>query len=436
MGAIATSRFGLGARPGEIEAASKDATGWLLAQLQPSAAPAWIGLPHSAELLREARRLEIEQPVERLRRPWFETTIRSEHQHRATHMFNTPAPFRERWAMFWRNHFAVKIDAHRVELIAGAYAREAIDPHLFGRYEDMVLAAVSHPAMLFSLNQVASVGPNSRFGRATGAGLNENLARELMELHTLGVDGGYDQDDVAELAKVLTGWTVGGDDAGIMAGRFIEDPERREPGARRVLGRTWPESEDRARLLVRRLAGHPATARRVAVKLARHFTADAPPESLVKRLRVAFLESEGDLRVVAETLVNAPECWVAEPRKFKTPIEFVTSLHRATEAPDSAIDAALGAAMVMGHFWLTARSPDGWSDEASAWATPQGIALRAQYAWGAAHKSAAPDSRAFANTVLGRLVRRETAATAMSGAGLDRPSAFALVAMSPEFQRR
>lgn len=432
MAAIAATRFGLGARPGEIDAASHDPTGWVLAQTDEPSAPTWFDAPHSSELIGDTRRLNDEEPVAERRRKWGERTIQSEQLHRIRHMATTDAPFRERWAAFWRNHFALKIGGPFVDIVAASFGREAVDPFLFGRFEDMAAAAAAHPAMLFSLDQAQSVGPRSAFGQASGRGLNENLARETLELHTVGVRGGYRQADVTELAKVLTGWTVAERGPGL----FVNEPERREPGARRVLDRVWPETDDRAQRVVRALARRPETAEHLAVKLARHFTADDPPAGLVSRLRTAFVDSEGDLRKVAEALITAPEAWVHEQRKFKTPAEFVTSLHRATGVlPDNPLE-LIGAVEAMGQLWMGARSPDGWSDGAAAWSTPQGVALRAHYAWGHAHKAAARDSREFARDTLGELARRETTAAMASGAGANRPSAFALVAMSPEFQRR
>lgn len=431
-GAIAATRFGLGARRGEIDDASDDPVNWVLSQTERATAPGWIGLPHSSELIREARRLEAEEPVPEVRRAWWDATIRDEQLHRIRHMVTTTAPFRERWAAFWRNHFALKFGGPYSDITPAAFAREAIDPHLFGRFEDMAASAASHPAMLFSLDGAQSVGPRSPFGQAHGRGLNENLARETLELHTVGVRGGYGQSDVTELARALTGWTVS--DQG--PGRFVNDPERREPGARRVLGRVWPEGDDRAERIVRDLARKPETAEHLATKLARHFTADAPPASLVRTLQTAFTASDGDLGKVAAALASAPEAWVREQRKFKTPTEFVVSLHRATgslpEDPATTIHGVHG----MGQLWLGARSPDGWSDETSAWATPQGVALRAQYAWAHARSAPVRDSRDFRDAALGPLARGQTSATVAGAAGTDRASAFALVAMSPEFQRR
>ena len=431
QGAIAATRFGLGARPGEIDDASHDPIGWVLAQSEPLDAPGWHGMAHSSELIAEARRVEAEEPRLIARRAWWAKTSDNEQLQRIRHMVTTTAPFRERWAAFWRNHFALKLGPYG-EITAAAFAREVIDPHLFGRFEDMAAAAAMHPAMLFSLDQSGSVGPRSVFGQAHGRGLNENLARETLELHTLGVRGGYSQADVTELAKALTGWTVA--EQGF--GAFLNDPARREPGPRRVLGQVWPETDDRAERIVRHLARQPATAEHLATKLARHFVADTPPAGLVKTLSAAFTASEGDLKAVARALATAPDAWVREQRKFKTPVEFVTSLHRATGALPETPTYAIGAVHGMGQLWVGARSPDGWSDDVSAWATPQGVALRAQYAWAHAHAAPARDSREFAQASLGALARRETNATLARGAGPDRPSAFALVAMSPEFQRR
>lgn len=432
MAATAATRFGLGARPGEIEDASQDPVAWVLAQVEPSAAPIWFGLPHSAEVIGEARRQELDEPSPELRWAWIGKTVNDGQVHRIRHMVTTGAPFRERWAAFWRNHFALRMGPPYVDIIAAAFAREALDPHLFGRFEDMAAAALAHPAMLFSLDQVQSVGPASAFGRAHGRGLNENLAREALELHTVGARGGYGQTDVTELARALTGWTV----AEQGAGRFINDAARREPGSRRVLGQVWPEAGDRAERIVRNLARQPATASHLATKLARHFSADTPPASLVTKLQKAFTSSNGDLGRVAHALATAPEAWVPEQRKFKTPTEFVASLHRATGSlPDDAT-LPIWSVQEMGQMWMGARSPDGWPDQSAAWATPQGVALRARYAWSHAGKAPARDSREFAQAALGVLARRETNAAVTAGAGTDRASAFALVAMSPEFQRR
>ena len=436
MAAIAVTRFGLGARAGEFAEAGRDPMGWLLAQVRPAAAPDWLGQPHSAEILRDKRTFEAAEADNTARRDERIRITDAEALVRARHSVTTPAPFRERWARFWLNHFAVQGADFHTEILTGAFLREAIEPHMFGRFEDLLIAVSQHPAMLASLDQPQSVGPNSPHGREHGLGLNENLGRELLELHTLGVGGGYSQTDVTELAKALTGWRIGGENAPLsVRDRFFNDARWREPGVRRLLGATWPESDDRAEAMVRSLAHHPSTAERVASKLARHFVADAPPGGLVERLRATFARSGGDLRLTAEALITAPEAWSREQRKFKTPYEFYISALRAMDAPPTEGRIVTGTLYGMGHGPLTSRTPEGWSDEAASWATPLAIQQRADFAWANAKDAPHEDSRAFAKAALGPLMTRERMATIWR-VGHDRPGAFALVLMTPEFQRR
>lgn len=436
MGATAATRFGLGARPGEIAEAGRDPVGWVLAQCEPLAAPLRLDAPHSAEILRDKRAFAAEEPDPDAQRRARVEAAHAEVLRHAREACSTAAPFRERWARFWLNHFALQGADLHTEMLAGAYQREAIEPHLFGRFEDMAVAASQHPAMLISLDQFLSVGPNSAEGRARGTGLNENLGRELLELHTLGVGGGYDQADVTELAKALTGWRLGDDDAPYdRRDRFFNDARRREPGPRRLLGRTWAESDDRAERMVRSLARHPATGERIAFKLARHFVADEPPAGLVRKLRDAFVRTEGDLAAVAKALVGAPEAWRPEQRKFKTPHEMFVSAHRAVDLLPEEGGAVSHAVSSMGQPPFTARTPEGWSDEAASWATPLGLQQRAEFAWTIGPKAPHADSRTFARDVLGPLIGRERLAV-IAGVAHDRATAFGMVLMTPEFQRR
>jgi uncharacterized protein (DUF1800 family) len=410
--------------------------GWLLAQCEPEAAFDWFGERHSAEILGEKRAFEAHDPLEGRRRAERVRVAHAEVLLRTRHACATEAPFRERWARFWLNHFAIQGADQHTEMLTGAFLREAIEPFMFGRFEDLLVAASQHPAMLASLDQFMSVGPNSPHGREHGLGLNENLGREMLELHTVGVGGGYIQADVTELARALTGWRIGGDDAPPGArDRFFNDPRWREPGARRLLGEAWAESDDRAERMVRALAHRPETAERIAFKLARHFVADQPPADLVRRVHTAFVRSGGDLRRTGEALVTAPESWSPEQRKFKTPLDFFLSAHRATGlAPEDGgeITHILSS---MGQSPMTARTPEGWSDEATSWATPLAVQHRADFAWIHAHRAPHEDSRAFAREVLGPLLPRERMA-AVARLAQDRPSAFAMVLMTPEFMRR
>jgi uncharacterized protein (DUF1800 family) len=236
---IATARFGLGAAPGEITAAARDPRGWLIAQLVPATGPDFnaAGLPDSATAasdffaLREDMTREARNAFrERMRAHYVaEIAARQRHQARTGHSF------RERLVLFWSNHFTVATRRPVLEGLAGSFEREAIHPHVTGRFRDLLGAVARHPAMLVYLDNARSIGPLSMLGRGRGRGLNENLARELMELHTLGVDGGYRQADVTELARVLTGWSVD------RRGRFRFRGRTHEPGTKLVLGRPYAE---------------------------------------------------------------------------------------------------------------------------------------------------------------------------------------------------
>ena len=237
---------------------------------------------------------------------------------------STDAGFRERWTLFWANHFTVAAKGLAETAAVGPFEREAIRPHVFGRFEDLLVAASSHPGMLLYLDQTQSIGPNSvAAGRRAGkGGLNENLGREILELHTVGAGAGYTQSDVTEFARALTGWSMGGANGPEQEqGAFLYRANFHEPGERVVMGRRYPDKGgDQALEILKDLAADPHTADHIARKLAIHFIADDPQPSLVAKLRGAFLASHGDLSHVATVLVAAPEAWDPTPRKFKTPL--------------------------------------------------------------------------------------------------------------------
>ena len=309
--AIAVTRFGLGARPGEIAAARPDPRGWLKAQITRQGAdqPSGDGAPlpdmrsrfgefreyrtavQAAKGDMEARRMAL-APIGQANQ--------AEILARAKLAATTPAGFRERWAMFWANHFTVAAKAPQVAVAVGPFEREAVRPYVFGRFEEMLFAASRHPGMLMYLDQPRSTGPGSMAGQRRGGGLNENLAREILELHTVGADAGYTQADVTEFARALTGWSMGGDTAGPDAGAYIYRAVMHEPGGRTVMGRSYGEGqEDQAARILTDLAASPKTARHLARKLAIHFVADEPPPALTARLERAYLNSQGDLAAVA-----------------------------------------------------------------------------------------------------------------------------------------
>ncbi|MFI5016284.1 MAG: DUF1800 family protein, partial [Hyphomicrobiales bacterium] len=345
--------------------------------------------------------------------------------------------FGERLTMFWANHFAISaLKGNNVRIIAGAFEREAIRPHVFGRFSDMLLAVETHPAMLFFLDNQQSFGPNSKFGQNAKRGLNENLARETLELHTLGVNGGYTQADVTALARVITGWTVVGREGRLgEPGSFVFFPNAHEPGAQLVLGKTYVDAgfqQGKAALLD--LARHPSTAAHIAEKLARHFVADTPPASLVDKLAKTFRSSDGDLAAVSTALVEANEAWTPDLAKVRSPLEFSIALLRATSAKPEP-QPVLGGLYAMGQpFWQPA-GPNGFSDMADAWASPEGLKVRMDVANAAAIRGAdyfdPPD---FIDARLGPLLSDDTRRAVARAE--SRAQALAIAFMSPEFQRR
>ncbi len=270
--------------------------------------------------------------------------------------------FAERLVLFWSNHFCVSArKAGLLRVLAGPYEREVIRPHVFGRFADMLLAAAKHPAMLVYLDNEQSIGPNSKQGQRTQKGLNENLAREIIELHTLGVDGGYSQEDVTSFARILTGWRFARRDNEFTGeGRFFFNPNQHEPGDHKVLNKVYRQNgiaQGEEALLA--LATHPSTARHIAKKLAVHFVSDTPDPALVKRLETTFRDTGGDLGAVSRALIEAPEAWTEDAAKLRTPYEFLIASIRATgieheSASDQRIASRDGAAAVVAAWaeWL------------------------------------------------------------------------------------
>jgi uncharacterized protein (DUF1800 family) len=479
--AIAANRFGLGARPGDARSIGNDPRGWLQAQLAvPSNEPSTTQAPRSARVLAEVRNLRaarqaaaqvrasLRQPVDSpapvesvgidepaLRE--FGTFVRQQYLEQTAERHRlaiaSDAPFVERLVHFWSNHFAVSADKQPLAAIAGLYEQEAIRPHVTGNFYDLLLAAERHPAMILYLDNQASMGVSSpaatlvRRNRGRELGLNENLAREILELHTLGVDGGYVQADVAEFAKVLTGWSIGGalgqgdrmlerfgGDLG-SSGEFHFRTSMHEPGDKTVLGvryreRGAAEGED----VLRRLAQHPSTARHLATKLARHFVADDPPPKLVARLADVYRRDEGNLTSVYRALLEADDSWREPFAKFKTPHDFVLSAYRSLDfVPDDsrAITAFLTQA---GQRPYAPGSPAGWPDAAANWHGGDALLKRIEFAAAAGRRvGARSEPLRLAGEVLGELGEHTTMSIRDAA---DRAQGFALLLVSPEFLRR
>ena len=450
--AIALNRFGLGARPDE--AAPADPRGWLLSQLEryePLPAP-WKHLARTPALLDVwlAQQRAVRQAPEGERSGIREAYLRQAREHylaavgaRAASSLQAQAPFAERLVHFWSNHFAVSVDKLLVVGLAGAFEADAIRPHVLGRFEDLLLAAVRHPAMLLYLDQAQSIGPRSAAARRAEErqqrqrGLNENLAREILELHTLGVRSGYTQEDVTEFAHALTGWTLPGEDRGAdTAATFRFVPALHEPGGRTVLGRRYAEGgEQQARAILHDLATAPATARHVASKLARHFVADQPPPELVQRLADTFSRTEGDLPSVYRELVAAPQAWQPVQSKFKSPWEWALSAQRAMGRRDLAPAEAAALMNQLGQPVWRPGSPAGYDDLAATWAAPDALLRRVEVAQRIAQQGGdAIDARSLAPRLLPGVLSEATAgaiARAESGS-----TALALLLVAPEFLRR
>ena len=471
---IALNRFGIGARPDDVVGNGRD---WLSAQMPAFAIrpPAIAAAPDSA---RVATDLASYQQAQRAARavapppdargaapatpPVRSDAVRAARQAmgkqarddygaavaaRAIAALTTQTPFVERLVHFWANHFAVSADRLTVVGLAGTLEFEAIRPHVLGRFGDMLAAVERHPAMLLYLDQAVSVGPNSALGMRVAArggrkvGLNENLAREILELHTLGVRTGYGQGDVTELARAMTGWTVaglgrgGGRDQG-PAGRFRFAEAVHEPGVRTVLGKRYGEDgEDQAGAVLRDLAVNPATATHVATKLARHFAGDVPPPAMVARLRAVFLETGGDLPSVYRALIASPEAWIETPVKFKTPWEWSIAAMRALGMTTVQPGAIAGLLTQLGQPVWKPGQPAGYDDIAASWAGPDAVMRRVEAAERFASRAGgAIDARRLAATLFPGSV---SAATTAALARPESPGqALALLLVAPESMRR
>lgn len=409
----ALNGFGLGARIGERQRV-REPRDWLLSQLEgePSvlAAPPGASPEQIAEAVRGMRALAgASQEARRAARQALVTVALAESRAALDARVASERPFVERLSAFWSNHLCVSAGAKVVVApLAGSYEREAIRPHVLGRFEDLVLASARHPAMLLYLDNAQSVGPGSTAARAgarrgTARGLNENYARELLELHTLGVDGGYDQRDVQALARMLTGWTIEGladgqrgrlgalrrggrgrgaplaqpADSGSGA-RFVFREAFHEPGSKTLLGDTYGEAgETEAARAIRTLCRHPSTARFIASKLVTHFVADTPPPAAVDRLADVFRDTGGDLLAVSRALVALPEAWDGSARKFRSPQDWLVAALRALGSDEAGERTVALLRQLRQPLWAP-QSPKGFGDAVADWADPDALLNRAE----------------------------------------------------------
>jgi uncharacterized protein (DUF1800 family) len=453
---IAANRFGLGSRPGDLEAIGGNARDWLRVQLK--GAPPRLDAPQlrpSSETLVQA--LDLRREIQAQRRAKtsdddaaavmkLPQLLRPVYVEEATARFrqavSTDRPFVERITQFWANHFAVSVDKNVVLGLAGSFEREAIRPNILGSFSDLLLAVEQHPAMLLYLDNHLSIGPNSKAARNRDRqhaerknGINENLARETLELHTLGVGGGYTQADVTSYAEVITGWSIGGDRGHFSGepGKFVFRPEFHEPGAKVVLGKHYPDAGyDQGVAVLRDLANHHSTARFIATKLARHFIADDPPEKAVEQ---AYTSSGGYLPAVYGALIDSPGAWTQPLAKYKTPSDYIISSYRGLQVPLESLRAPLAPFELLGQRIYSPGSPAGWPDRSADWDGASALMKRIEWADAVGQKSGSRrDAAELAPQLLGETLTPATRAAiahATSGA-----QAVTLLLAAPEFMRR
>jgi uncharacterized protein (DUF1800 family) len=463
--AIAANRFGLGARPRELSAIGGDGRDWLRAQLMTPPLLADTGLRSSADILAQGLSLQREiqatrrngaaanaanepavaavlQKLQQYLRPIYVSEVTA----RFADAVATERSFTERLVHFWSNHFAVSVDKQYLAGLAGSFEREAIRPHVLGNFGDLLLAVETHPAMLLYLDNHQSVGPHSqlalraqRRGVSRRIGINENLAREILELHTLGVGGGYTQGDVTTLAQVITGWSIGGTGgrfAGGPDGRFQFRAEVHEPGAKVVLGRRYPDSGfGQGVTVLRDLAHQRATAHFIATKLTRHFIADEPPAAAVKRLASVFMHTGGDLPSVYRELIDAREAWEQALAKYKTPVDYIISGYRGLGLPVDAGRAPLAPFELLGQRTWQPGSPAGWPDRGADWDGASALMKRIEWADAVGQRVGnRADTLELAAQMLGPNLTATTRSAVAHAATASQ--AVTLLLSAPEFMRR
>ena len=444
---IAQNRFGLGAAATDTST-TDDPRAWLKSQVNRKAVKGPAGFKSSADILenihttRNSRKEKLGPVVKKSYRTDFAPEVLA----RAQHMVTTDTPFAERMVLFWSNHFTVSNAKRIIGPALPAFEREAIRPHVFGRFADMLKASSRHPVMLSYLDNDISVGESSFAGRRqrsrTGAEktINENLAREILELHTLGVNGGYSQQDVIELAKAISGWSHGGirprRDPKPVHGEFEFKDYFHEPGAKTILGKTYRnDGELQGLAVLDDLARHPATADFIATKLVRHFVADDPPAAAVESISSVFRRTGGDLASVSLALIDLEQAWSEPTPKVKNHYEFLISAHRALGFENLRPGDVFEPLEEFGQLPFSAPSPAGWGDLSSDWLAPEALMRRVE--WVRSRSARLPGTwipEEFLEHTIGPVAYDATRTWVSRAPSGD--SAMAIVLASPEFQRR
>ncbi|MDG6099891.1 DUF1800 domain-containing protein [Alteromonas sp. ZYF713] len=429
--AIATNRFGLGAHPNEIEQASRDPVAYVVAQLVPLSFHK-VDSAHSIALTLQRFRDNDTEELKDEERKYRQSMYRRLSIGTLNNAIASKQPFMWRMLDFFSNHFSVTAQGPYLTAVSPTLELEAIAPNLLGKFSDMLLAVTRHPAMLLYLNNEKSFGRNSRLGKK-GKGLNENLAREILELHTLGVKGGYTQSDVIALANGISGWGIQAPEK-TKAGLFFFRKAGHEPGSQSLLGRLFTqENEEQGEAMLRYIAARPATAKHISEKLVKHVVSDTPSPALLKHVEQTWLDTEGDLKSVYHALVTHPHAWFDTLEKFKTPREFLISTCRGIGLSSLKEGFAIRSLTEMGQGPFKAGSPAGYEDSEDFWNSGYGLMARADWL------SSLRINRQFeipelASKLLGSTLSEHTRKLVSRAESRDR--AFALLFLSPEFMRR
>ena len=447
--AVAVTRFGLGAKIGEIADVRSSPRGYLLDQLRRprralikdgSLLSSETALKNYYDARRPAKMMSkaMEQEAAAMRKKTNKEAadhFRADIAARTRRAMETDHSFLERWVRFWSNHFTVSARKTRLYGLVGAFEREAIRPNVLGSFTNLALASSFHVTMLIYLDNYRSIGPRSRFGRKRARGLNENLAREILELHTLGV-GAYSQDDVKSFAHALTGWTIGQSPNKEGYGLTVFKENWHEPGAKTFRGYSVPDiGPEQAGVIIQHISAQPETARHIAAKLVRHFVSDTPHPNDIDALAQVFMETNGNLKSLAKAVVRLDSAWEGYQNKYKSPDDWVVSAGRIF-----GFDKTLGKGsnfmlMVLGQPVFQALGPDGYSDISSDWIGADALKKRLEWANKVAHMNKTRiEPSAFLKDALGALQSPNTQ-NSVGRAG-SRAQGLTLALMSPEFQRR
>jgi uncharacterized protein (DUF1800 family) len=448
---IALNRFGLGGSFVTEHGLVDNPKNWVARQIsRDQKVPQSLSqFRSSADILKEIQVARKNGPdqLRDVTRAAYKADYQSEILARTLEMARSQQPFRERMVLFWSNHFTVSTSKRLIGPATPAFEREAIRPHIFGQFSDLLKAVIRHPVMINYLDNHVSMGDVSRVGKRQvrknkgSKTLNENLAREILELHTLGVTGGYSQQDVIALANVISGWSHGGirlgkKDTWDIHGGFEFREEFHQPGTKKILGKSYEEDGEGEGLhVLEDLAIHPSTAKFIATKLARHFISDNPPQNAINRLAQLFMQTGGDLKVISEALIELEEVWHDPLPKIKTPYELVVSVHRTFSDSKMRKREISEPLRELAHVPFSAASPAGWPDTGNLWLSPEALMRRIEWLRRFAAKiQIREDPRDILENTIGAVSKDETRLWVERSPSPD--AAVALILASAEFQRR